>query len=88
MTRFWGRMVSPCFFPEVLGGTKRENYGSLIANECFDSCISCGEPGVLRKLDLEKAYGHVNWEFLLYLLQRCGFGEKWWDWIVHCVSTV
>jgi hypothetical protein len=32
---------------------------------------------VLYKLDLEKAYDHVNWGFLLYLLRRCGFGEKW-----------
>jgi hypothetical protein len=24
----------------------------------------------------KKAYDHVNWD-LLYLLQRCGFGEKW-----------
>lgn len=74
VTRLWGWMVSPCFFPEVLGGTKRENYGCLIANECLDSWIRCGEPGVLHKLDSEKAYGRVNWEFLLYLLQRCGFG--------------
>jgi hypothetical protein len=31
---------------------------------------------LLCKLDLEKAYDHINWAFLLYLLQRCGFGEK------------
>jgi len=25
---------------------------------------------------------------LLYLLQRCGFGEKWRAWIEFCISTV
>jgi hypothetical protein len=47
-----------------------------------------GEAGLLCKLDLEKAYDHVNWDFLLYMLQRCGFGERWRDWIRWCISTV
>jgi hypothetical protein len=45
-----------------------------------------GELGSLRKLDIEKAYDRVNWEFLLYLLRRCCFGEKLWNWIAHCFS--
>jgi len=47
-----------------------------------------GEAGLLCKLDLEKAYDHVNWDFLVYMLQRCGFGERWRDWIKFCISTV
>jgi len=43
---------------------------------------------VLCKLDLENAYDHVNWEFLLYLLSICGFGEIWRDWIEFCILTV
>lgn len=44
----------------------------LIINECLDSTIKSGEPGVLYKLDIESAYDHINWGFLLYLLRRCG----------------
>jgi len=30
----------------------------------------------------------VNRDFLLYLLQICGLGEKWREWIRFCISTV
>ena len=60
----------------------------LIAAECIDSRLKTGIPGVLCKLDVEKAYDHVNWGFLMYMLQRCGFSEKWRKWIMYCISTV
>jgi hypothetical protein len=39
-------------------------------------------------MDLEKAYDHVNWDFLLYMLRRCAFGGKWCSWIAHCISNL
>ena len=53
----------------------------------LDSKLRFGEPSVLCKLDMEKAYEHVDWNFLLYLLRRCGFGERWCSGIKHCISS-
>ena len=59
----------------------------LIASKCIDSRLKTGVLRVLCKLDVEKAYDHVNWGFLMYMLQRCGFSEKWRKWIRYCIST-
>ena len=45
-------------------------------------------PTVVCKLDIEKAYNHVNWDALFYLLDMMGFGVKWSGWIKACVTSV
>ena len=61
---------------------------SLIANECIDYYLKSNQAGVLCKLDIEKAFDHVSWEFLLTILKKMGFPDKWMKWISFCISTV
>ena len=46
---------------------------SLIANEVIDSMLKKKENGVLCKLDIEKAYDKINWNFLTAVLDKMGF---------------
>jgi hypothetical protein len=49
----------------------------LIANECLDSWLKSRIPGLICKLDIEKAYDHC----LYYLMNWMGFGSKWIRWM-------
>lgn len=60
----------------------------LIANECMEEMKKKGRKGIVCKVDLEKAYEHVNWEFLDYVLSLKGFGQRWRKWICGCVTSV
>ena len=60
----------------------------VIANETLDSRLKSSNKGVICKLDIEKAYAHVNWKFLLVVLEKMGFGAKCTRWMRWCVSYV
>ena len=41
----------------------------LITNECLDCRLKFNQLGVLYKLDVEKAFDHLNWNFLNLTLE-------------------
>lgn len=49
----------------------------LIANECIEDRRFYRQNGLICKFDLEKAYDHVHWDFLDYILGRMGSETKW-----------
>ncbi|KAL4385916.1 hypothetical protein GQ457_09G028800 [Hibiscus cannabinus] len=60
----------------------------LIANEVVDYTKKRGLQGIVFKADFRKAYDFVDWNFLLFVMERMGFGKKWCSWIKLCISIV
>ena len=61
---------------------------TLAPNEAINSRKRSSNAGLVCKLNIEKAYDHVNWKFLLSVLEKMEFGPKWRQWILFCIYTV
>ena len=59
----------------------------LIANELVYSSLRRKKCGLVCKLDIEKAYDSISWEFLYKVLDKMGFGSRWLSWMKWCIST-
>ena len=59
----------------------------LIANVALDSRLKENTSGLLLKIDIEKAFDHVNWDFLMDVMSKMGFGHRWINWMKWCCST-
>jgi hypothetical protein len=44
-------------------------------------------PTVMLKLDITKAFDTVKWPFVLKVLRRLGFGDRWITWMCGLLAT-
>ena len=83
---------------EVMGDTISQSQGAfvfgrqildvvLIANEAVEDYRSSRRKGFIFKIDFEKAYDHVEWPFLQFVLKKKGFKDRWRRWINGCLSS-
>lgn len=60
---------------------------ALIANEVVDDLVSKKKKGIMHKLNMEKAYDYVNWNFMRYMLLNIGFENRWCKGIMSCINS-
>jgi hypothetical protein len=52
-------------------------------------CKTKGKIGeVALKIDISKAYDRVDWSYLMNVMRKMGFCEKWVKWIQMCLVSV
>ncbi|KAJ9556398.1 hypothetical protein OSB04_011012 [Centaurea solstitialis] len=60
--------------------------GVLVANETVSYLKRLKKKCLIFKVDFEKGYDSVSWEFLLDMLEKMGFGQKWRNWILKSLN--
>ena len=60
----------------------------LVANEVVEEYRKGNKEGLVFKIDFEKAYDNVSWDFLVFVLYKKNFENRWRSWIRGCLSSV
>lgn len=83
------KIVSPTQGAFVAGQLISDNL--LIAHEMVHELrtnSNCKQDFIAIKMDMSKAYGRVEWNFLEVLFQRMGFDQRWITRIMVCIRSV
>ncbi|GKD73446.1 RNA-directed DNA polymerase, eukaryota, partial [Tanacetum coccineum] len=59
----------------------------FILNEILQWCKAKKKQTILFKVDFEKAFDSVRWDFLDDVLKKFDFGDRWYDWIQSCLRS-
>jgi hypothetical protein len=62
--------------------------GCVIVHEVLHELKLRSDKGIIWKLDFEKAYDRVSWNFLFEVIERKGFPDRWLKWVEACVTGV
>uniref|UniRef100_A0A803NH51 Reverse transcriptase domain-containing protein n=1 Tax=Cannabis sativa TaxID=3483 RepID=A0A803NH51_CANSA len=81
------KLISPTQTAFVKGRCITEN--TLIAREVVHSMKrKKGKRGFMMiKIDMEKAYDNLDWDFIIVVLYQMGFSNCFTSWIRACIST-
>ncbi|GAU35675.1 hypothetical protein TSUD_162470 [Trifolium subterraneum] len=83
MKKVMGKLISTCqsaFLPgrQILDGVVALNEIIDLAKRRKDRCL-------LFKVDFERAYDTISWNYLESMMLKMGFAEKWMGWMRACI---
>ncbi|WVZ62374.1 hypothetical protein U9M48_012132 [Paspalum notatum var. saurae] len=55
--------------------------GAIVLHETIHELHTKKHNGIIFKIDFEKAYDKVSWNFLQQALRMKGFSPKWCSWV-------
>jgi hypothetical protein len=84
LTPLAGKLISETQTAFILGRYILE--GVIILHETLHELRVSKVPGVILKLDFEKAYDKVNWKFMMEVLRKKNFPDKWLDWMKQIIE--
>ncbi|XP_058761237.1 uncharacterized protein LOC131634589 [Vicia villosa] len=61
--------------------------GVVMVNEILDWAKRKKKGCLLLKVDFEKAYDSVSWNYLRWILVKMGFGKRWMKWMEASIFT-
>jgi hypothetical protein len=84
LTEIATKVIDPSQSAFILGRNIME--GVVMLHENIHELHRKKMSGIILKLDFEKAYDKINWDFLQQTSQIKGFSRKWCHWINQIVS--
>ncbi|XP_071727949.1 uncharacterized protein [Rutidosis leptorrhynchoides] len=82
---FIDKLISPVQSAFIAGRQILD--GPMMVSEIITWFKKVNKKMLLFKVDFEKAYDSVNWDYLIFMLASLGFGSKWCDWIMGCLKS-
>nr|GEZ26816.1 RNA-directed DNA polymerase, eukaryota, reverse transcriptase zinc-binding domain protein [Tanacetum cinerariifolium] len=81
-----GMVIGSCISPKQYAFIKGRNIldGPLILNEVMNWHRKRKKKIMIFKVDFEKAFDSLRWDFLDTVIDKLGFGSRWQSWIKGC----
>ncbi|GJX58573.1 RNA-directed DNA polymerase, eukaryota [Tanacetum coccineum] len=82
-------VIGSCVSPEQSAFIKGRNIldGPLVLNECMAWYRKRKKALMVFKVDFEKAFDSLRWDYLDVIMEQLGFGNKWRSWIAGCLMN-